>query len=169
MVADALAARAGAAFAATGADYALAAVALAGTPILLIKPNTYVNRSGVAARAVVAAHGLPPARLLVVADDVYLPFGRLRLRPAGSAGGHKGLLSIETVLGTREFPRLRIGVGEPGTGEDLADHVLAAFTAAEKRFLPDCIARAADAVMLVVELGVEAARPRVNATPPPQL
>jgi peptidyl-tRNA hydrolase, PTH1 family len=76
------------------------------------------------------------------------------------------LISIETELGTREFPRLRVGVGAPETGEDLADHVLATFTTDEKRSLPDCIQHAADAVEWVLEFGVEAARPRINAPRP---
>ena len=166
MVVDELAARTGASFRNEADHYELAATELAGTSVLLVKPNTYVNRSGSAARALLAAHRLLPPQLLVVVDDVYLPFGRLRLRPSGSAGGHNGLISIETELGTREFPRLRVGVGAPDAGEGLADHVLATFTADEKKRLPDCVARAADAVERVLELGVEAARPRINARGP---
>ena len=166
LVVDELAARAGAPFRNEADRYELAAADIAGAAVLLVKPNTYVNRSGIAARALLATHRLEPAQLLVVVDDVYLPFGRMRLRPSGSAGGHNGLLSIEAALGTREFPRLRIGVGAPEGGEDLADHVLATFTADEKRALPACIERAADAVEWVLELGVEAARPRINARGP---
>lgn len=166
LVVDELAARAGATFRNEADTYELAAADIAGVAVLLVKPNTYVNRSGTAARALLARHRLEPAQLLAVVDDVHLPFGRLRLRPSGSAGGHNGLLSIEAALGTREFPRLRIGVGAPEGGEDLADHVLASFTADEKRALPDCIERAADAVEWVLELGLEKARPRINARDP---
>jgi peptidyl-tRNA hydrolase, PTH1 family len=164
LVVDALATRCDAVFQ-RHEGYWSASATRAGAALVLVKPTTYVNRSGSAARAVLARHGLEPAQLLVVVDDVYLPFGRLRLRPGGSAGGHNGLASIETVLQTRDYPRLRIGVGAP-EGADLVDHVLGEWSAAEEEALPATIERAADAVEAVLELGVEAARPRVNATPP---
>lgn len=146
--------------------YWCAAIERAGEPVVLVKPSTYVNRSGSAARAVLARYGLTPAELLVVVDDVHLPFGRLRLRPGGSAGGHNGLLSIEAVLQTRTYPRLRVGVGAPAGETDLVDHVLGEWSAREREALPVSVEQAADAVEMVLALGVEAARPRVNAAPP---
>lgn len=165
LVVQALAERAGALFI-RQANYWAATIERAGMTVLLVKPTTYMNRSGGAARAVLARYGLAPAELLVVVDDVYLPLGRLRLRPRGSAGGHNGLLSIETVLQTRDYPRLRIGVGAPAGSVDLTDHVLGPWSDAEREVLAATVQRAADAVEMVLDLGVEAARPRVNAAPP---
>ena len=145
--------------------YWLAAVERSGASLLLVKPGTYVNRSGAAARAVLAAHGLAPENLLVVVDDVYLPFGKLRLRPGGSAGGHNGLLSIEAALQTQAYPRLRVGVGVPDAAGALVEHVLGDFHDDEREALPATIARAADAIEVVLEIGVERARPQVNASP----
>ena len=163
LVVELLAARAAALFQ-RHEGYWCATVARAGGPIFLVKPMTYVNRSGSAARAALARHGLEPGQLLVVVDDVSLPFGRLRLRPSGSAGGHNGLVSIEAALQTRDYPRLRVGVG--AAAGDLVDHVLGEWSAEEREALPAIVERAADAVEAVLDLGVDAARPRVNATPP---
>jgi PTH1 family peptidyl-tRNA hydrolase len=141
-------------------------VGVEGEEILLVKPLTYVNRSGVAVRALLQSQpGLDLAGLLVVVDDVALPFGRLRLRATGSDGGHNGLRSIEAALGSRDYARLRLGVGAQQPGEDLADHVLARFSGEEMSTLPDLLQRAADAVEEVVRLGVQASMPRVNGRP----
>lgn len=139
---------------------------LGGEPIVLVKPMTYVNRSGVAVRALLQEFtGLQLSELLVVVDDVALPFGRLRLRAAGSAGGHNGLRSIEEAVQSSAYPRLRLGVGAPQPGQDLADHVLGAFRPEEARDLPEFLERAAAAVEEVVRRGVQATIPRVNARP----
>jgi PTH1 family peptidyl-tRNA hydrolase len=166
MVVDAMVARAGGVFRRASGPYWEAEVPLAASSVLLAKPSTYMNRSGTAACALLAQRELEPQRLLVVVDDIYLPFGRLRLRPSGSAGGHNGLTSIETALQTRDFPRLRLGVGAPALAADLADHVLADFDASEREALPELLERSVAAVELVVSLGVEGARPQVNAPPP---
>lgn len=165
MVVDALAARAGVRFV-RHERYHSAAAACAGQPVLLAKPRTYVNRSGEAVRALLAQ--IEPAQgwLLVVADDIHLPFGRLRLRPSGSAGGHNGLRSIEAALGSSVYARLRVGVGAPQQAAHWADHVLGEFDAAERAALPDIVARAANAVEQIVSQGVERARPQINAPPP---
>lgn len=99
---------------------------------VLVKPLTFVNRSGESAAAVLREYGAGPAELLVVCDDVYLPSGRLRLRPSGGDGGHNGLRSLIEKLGTEEFARLRVGVGAPEGGTDLADHVLGPFRPEEE-------------------------------------
>ena len=167
LVVDELAARHGGEFRRREGTW-LAEVERAGAALLLVKPGTYVNRSGAAARAVLETYGLAPENFLVVVDDVYLPFGRLRLRPGGSAGGHNGLLSIEAALQTQAYPRLRVGVGAPDATGKLADHVLGEFEKEEREALPATVARAADAIEVVLDVGVERARPLVNAAPPPE-
>ncbi len=165
MVADALARRVGARFVPDErAECAL--TEFGDAPVVLVKPRTYVNRSGVAVADVLQRHQLTSAQLLVVVDDIHLPFGRLRLRPSGSAGGHNGLRSIEATLQTSDYARLRVGVGGPGQDEEWADHVLSAFDPAEQEALPEVVGRAADAVETIVAQGLEVARPLINARPP---
>jgi PTH1 family peptidyl-tRNA hydrolase len=114
-------------------------------PLLLAKPLTYMNRSGDAVAALARYYDIAPADLLIVIDEAALPFGKLRVRARGSAGGHNGLKSIVERLGTQEFPRLRLGVGRGDGRRDLADHVLATFEPEERTELESVIARAADA------------------------
>jgi len=104
-----------------------------------------MNLSGRAVLDLLQFYKIDPQDLLVVVDEVQLELGRLRARPSGSSGGHNGLKSIIGVLGTENFPRLRIGVGRGDMRRDLADHVLARFDAAERPIIDDAIARAADA------------------------
>ena len=112
--------------------------------LALVKPLTFMNESGLAVRKVLAREHAPLDELLVVCDDFALPFGRLRLRADGSAGGHNGLRSIIGELGSQAFARLRVGIGEPGAGA--IDHVLSRFDAVERAVLPEVIDAAADAV-----------------------
>jgi len=114
-------------------------------PLLLAKPLTFMNRSGDAVSALSRYFSIEPGDLLVVYDDVDLPFTKLRARARGSAGTHNGMRSIVERLGTTEFPRLRLGVGRGDRRRDLADHVLAKFEADEQSDLDGFIARAADA------------------------
>jgi peptidyl-tRNA hydrolase, PTH1 family len=114
-------------------------------PVLLAKPLTFMNRSGDAVAALARYYGVAAADLLVVLDDVDLPFGRLRVRERGSAGTHNGLRSVVARLGTTDFPRLRVGMGRGEARRDLADHVLSTFEPAERVELESFIARAADA------------------------
>jgi len=114
-------------------------------PLLLAKPLTYMNRSGDAVAALARYYDIASGDLLVVIDEAALPFGKLRARARGSAGGHNGLKSIVERLGTQEFPRLRLGVGRGDGRRDLADHVLATFEPKERTELESVIARAADA------------------------
>lgn len=134
--------------------------------VLLAQPQTYMNRSGYAVRCLVERHGFAPAELLVVFDDVHLPLGRLRLRRAGSPGGHRGMESILENLQTDEVPRLRLGVagegGEPEGGDELVDHVLAPFTPEERAAVDEIIARAADACEAWLAEGVDAAMNAFN-------
>jgi PTH1 family peptidyl-tRNA hydrolase len=124
-------------------------------PFLLAKPLTFMNRSGDAVAALAHYYDIVPADLLVVVDEVALPFGRLRARARGSAGGHNGLKSVIERLGTTEFPRLRLGVGRGDARRDLADHVLSTFEADEQSALGEFIARAADAAEMFAVDGIE--------------
>lgn len=162
MVVDELARRAGVRLRAGRGDFEAAEARLAGNKLWLMQPTTYVNRTGRAITQFRTAVVFDPEELLAVVDDVALPFGRLRLRASGSAGGHNGLRSILEALGTPAFPRLRAGVGAPAGEVDLADHVLGRFTRAEREALPDLVGRCADAVEAIVEIGVERASTRVN-------
>ena len=167
MVVDELLRRAGERAHRGPGDYDAARVLLAGSDVLLVKPRTYVNRTGRAVQQLVAEHAVEPPRILAIVDDVYLPFGRLRLRPSGGAGGHNGLQSVLEALGSENFPRLRLGIGAPDDPALLADWVLTPFAPEEQAAVPRLVGRAADAVASVAALGVEAAMPVVNAVPPP--
>ena len=124
-------------------------------PLLVAKPLTFMNRSGDAVAALSRYYDIAPADLLIVVDEVALPFGRLRARPRGSAGGHNGLKSVIDRLGTTEFSRLRLGVGRGDSRRDLADHVLSKFETDEEAVLEEFIARAADAAEMFAEEGIE--------------
>ncbi len=124
-------------------------------PLLLAKPLTFMNRSGEAVGALAHYYDIDSRDLLIVVDEAALPFGRLRARARGSAGGHNGLKSIVERLGTTEFPRLRLGVGRGDTRVDLGDHVLAKFEAGERADLESFIARAADAAEMFAAEGID--------------
>jgi peptidyl-tRNA hydrolase, PTH1 family len=123
-------------------------------PVLLAKPLTFMNRSGDAVAALSRYYDIAPADMLVVVDEVDLPFGRLRARVRGSGGTHNGLRSIVQRLGSPEFPRLRLGVGRGDARRDLADHVLSKFERDERDALEEFIARAADAAETFVVDGI---------------
>ena len=122
---------------------------------LVAKPLTYMNRSGDAVGELMRYYDVGPADLLVVVDEAALPFGRLRVRARGSAGGHNGLKSIIERLETTEFARLRLGVGRGDPRRELADHVLARFEPDERAELEAFIARAADAAEMFTVKGIE--------------
>ena len=124
-------------------------------PLLVAKPLTYMNRSGDAVAALARYYDVGAADLLVVVDEAALPFGRLRARARGSAGGHNGLASIIERLGTTEFARLRLGVGRGDPRRDLADYVLSTFEPGERAELEGFIARAADAAEMFAVEGIE--------------
>ena len=133
--------------------------------MLLAKPLTFMNLSGQAVQALAGFHKVDAADLLVVADDVNLPIGRLRARRGGSAGGHNGFKSVAEQLGTDQFPRLRVGVGGGEAGRDLSSHVLGRFGADERQQILDAVNRAADAVEVFAAEGIEAVMNRFNADP----
>ena len=122
---------------------------------LVAKPLTYMNRSGDVVGELMRYYGVGPEDLLVIVDEAALPFGRLRARARGSAGGHNGLKSIIERLETTEFARLRLGVGRGDPRRDLADHVLARFEPGERAELEAFIARAADAAEMFAVEGIE--------------
>ena len=122
--------------------------------VLLAKPQTFMNVSGEAVRALVEYYKIALPDLLVVCDDVNLPLGRLRARGRGSEGGHNGLRSVAEWLGTEEYARLRVGVGRGDGGRDLAGHVLAEFAPDEAPGVASAIARAADAVQVWTSSGL---------------
>ncbi|MGC8874832.1 MAG: aminoacyl-tRNA hydrolase, partial [Chloroflexia bacterium] len=120
---------------------------IAGRRVVLARPYTYMNRSGTAVADLLKWLQLPLERLLVIHDDLDLPLGTIRLRPRGSAGGHRGMRSIIEALGTESFPRLRVGIGRPANpAQDPIDYVLSPFTAEEEPVLAGVLERAADAV-----------------------
>lgn len=121
----------------------------------LVLPLTYMNRSGRAVVQVLDEMGASPSDMLVVCDDVNLPLGRLRLRRAGSDGGHNGLASIIASLGTDCFARLRLGVGMPPENRDMAEYVLDTFRDDERQTVSDMIERSVDAVRAVVRDGID--------------
>lgn len=133
----------------------------AGLDLVLAKPLTYMNDSGLAVRKLLARERAPLADLLVVADDFALPFGRLRFREGGGAGGHNGLRSIIEELGTEKFSRLRVGIGEPT--RDAVDHVLSRFGPEEKLRLDELLDASADAVEAWAREGTNKAANRFNA------
>jgi len=129
---------------------------------LVVKPLTMMNLSGEAVAGLAHFYKVDPSDIIVVADDVNLPLGRLRIRESGSAGGHNGFRSIISCLGSEAFPRLRVGVGRGDPRRDLADHVLARFDPDESVEVERAIARAADAVDLFLAEGIKAAMNRFN-------
>lgn len=140
-----------------------------GVPVVLIKPRTYVNKSGDAVAPALRKWKIPSGRLLVIYDELDLPAGRLRLRAGGGDGGYKGLKSIIGSVANRDFPRIRIGIGRPHIDgeptwepEHVGDYVLGDPPVEQAKTLQDAVARAAKAAELLVTEGVEAAMNRYN-------
>jgi PTH1 family peptidyl-tRNA hydrolase len=135
--------------------------------VLLALPQTYMNASGEAVRALCNKYSVDPSDLCVVVDDIDLDLGTLRLRARGTAGGQKGLRSVISHLGTTEFPRLRVGIrGERYSRErDLADYVLEPFAKAEREQFEDSVGRAVEALRLFLTQGIDAAMRRANVLP----
>ena len=128
-----------------------------------MKPVTYMNLSGEAVRPAADFYKIPPERILVVFDDTALPAGRLRIRKGGSAGGHNGLKSIIQHLGSDQFPRLRVGVGEkPHPDYDMADWVLGKFTGEDKKKMDQAVERAAEAIECILKDGLDRGMSRFN-------
>ena len=137
-----------------------------GEPILLLAPTTYMNRSGLSVAEAVGFYKIPLSDVLVVCDDLNLPFCRLRLRSDGSSGGQKGLADILRVLGTDKVPRLRIGIGSPPGQMDAADYVLMNFTEKERPDLEIVLKQAADVVACWMNKGIAEAMNQYNRPVP---
>ena len=136
---------------------------IGGRSVLLIKPTTYMNLSGEAVGQAARFYKIPPERVLVISDDVALPQGKLRVRRSGSAGGHNGLKNIIAHLGSDQFPRVKVGVGgKPHPDSDMADWVLSPFTGQDRKAMEEAISRAADAVTLLLDQGVDQAMAKFN-------
>ena len=135
---------------------------IAGTQVALAKPRTYVNNSGQAISYLLARYKASPADLLVVYDDMDLPTGEMRLRPRGSAGGHKGMKSIVQAIGTHEFARLRMGIGRPPAGEDDIGYVLGTMSPEEQEGVEEAVERATQAIICTLTEGITVAMNRFN-------
>lgn len=142
-------------------------VRIGDAPVLLAKPQTYMNLSGESVKGLLVKHAVPRERMVVVSDDVALPVGRLRIRPNGSSGGQKGLQNVIDCLGTDDFARLRIGIaGEHfRPGEDKADYVLERFSKAERTTLGPVVDTACEAIETFLLEGIDAAMNRFNRSP----
>jgi PTH1 family peptidyl-tRNA hydrolase len=129
---------------------------------LLCEPQTYMNSSGEAVAAVMNFYRVPLAQLLVVVDDADLPLGELRLRPGGSSGGHHGLESVEQHLGSREYARLRIGIGRENDAREIRDHVLGRFSSTEAALVDKVSEVAADQAEVWLQAGAQKAMNQFN-------
>ena len=134
-----------------------------GKKLLLLKPQTYMNLSGRSVLQLSAYFHIPPQRIIVLFDDISLPPGRLRVRADGSAGGHNGIKSIISELGSQDFPRVKIGVGaKPTPDYDLADWVLSSFSAQEEKALEPALENAAKAALSIIDRGIAETANRFN-------
>jgi PTH1 family peptidyl-tRNA hydrolase len=162
LVVDELAARAGAGKGREEWDAWVAEAALGGAEVLLAKPLTFMNRSGVAVERLAARLDLGPADLLVVLDDFALELGTLRIRERGSHGGHNGLRSLIEVLGSDDFPRVRVGIRKGELPDDMAGYVLSDFPREDVLVVQESVGRAAEAVECLIREGAPAAMNRYN-------
>lgn len=133
-----------------------------GLPVVLAKPQTYMNRSGLAVRPLLERMAVDLSRLLVIHDDLDLPFGTLRVKASGGHGGHNGLRSLLEVLASGDFPRLKLGIGRPTGNDDVVGHVLSPFGPDEAPLVVPLVVRAADAAEAVVQSGTPQAMNRFN-------
>jgi PTH1 family peptidyl-tRNA hydrolase len=135
---------------------------LAGRRVVLARPTAYMNECGGPVRGLLDYHRMTPAQLVVVHDELDIPFAAVRLKRGGGEGGHNGLRSISRATGTREYLRVRVGIGRPPGRQDPADFVLKDFSATERKELDLLVAEAADAAELLLTGGVEAAQNQVH-------
>jgi peptidyl-tRNA hydrolase, PTH1 family len=163
MCADELAAGIGSGFKRDRSRAMAACGQLAGVPVTVAKPVSFMNRSGGPVAALRAFYKIPPARILVLHDELDLPFGTIRLKLGGGDNGHNGLRSVTAALGTRDYHRLRIGIGRPPGRMDPADFVLRNFAAAERAELPEVLGRSADATQALLTSGLAAAQNQFHA------
>ncbi|MBY8855067.1 aminoacyl-tRNA hydrolase [Nocardia sp. CA2R105] len=163
MVADVLAGRVGGRFTVhkkSGAD--LLEARLDGRKVLVAKPRSFMNVSGRPVAALARFFSIPPTEVIVVHDELDLEFGTVRLKRGGGEGGHNGLRSVSNALTTKDYLRVRFGIGRPPGRQDPADYVLKPFSSVERKELPVIVEQAADAVELLLRVGLEAAQNQVH-------
>lgn len=165
-VVDLLASRSGATRGGEVAEAWLAPARVAGEDVMLVKPLTFMNRTGLAVASLLSQNGGTPADVVAIVDDVALDLGRIRVRGHGTHGGQNGLRSMIEVLGTEEFTRVRVGIRKGELPEDLADYVLEPFPREDAGTVADAVSRAADAVECILKDGTVAAMNRFNGPPP---
>ncbi len=164
MVADVLAARIGASFKVhkrSGAEVATGR--LGGRPVVLAKPRCYMNESGRQVGPLAKFYSIAPAEVVVIHDELDIDFGKIRLKLGGGEGGHNGLRSVANAFGTKDFQRVRIGIGRPPGRKDPAAFVLEPFTGTERTEVPTICELAADATELLIQAGLEPAQNQVHA------
>ncbi|MGL4305186.1 MAG: aminoacyl-tRNA hydrolase [Mycobacteriaceae bacterium] len=164
MVADVLATEAGSGFSAhkrSGAE--IVQIRISGKPTILAKPRSYMNLSGTQVAAAAKFFSIPAGNIVVIHDELDLDFGQLRLKRGGGEGGHNGLRSISTSLGTKDYLRVRVGIGRPPGRMDPASYVLKPFSTTESKELGVLCQEAAEATALLLELGLEAAQNTIHA------
>ncbi|MGO1770652.1 MAG: aminoacyl-tRNA hydrolase [Microbacterium sp.] len=137
-----------------------------GAKLVLAKPNSFMNVSGGPVSSLARFYSVPPERVVVIHDELDIPFDALKLKSGGGHGGHNGVRDVAKALGTADFVRVRVGVGRPPGRQDPADWVLSPFSSGERKALGTVLAEAADAVELVVEDGLTAAQQRAHAPRP---
>ncbi len=136
---------------------------IAGKKVILVKPQTYMNRSGLAVREAAMYYNIPSSHVIVIYDDIDIPIAAIRIRKAGGPGTHNGMKSVVEQLGTRDFPRVRIGVGADKKG-DLIDHVIGKVSKSEQELLDNAASEAAKAVIDILDIGIDTAMNRHNSS-----
>lgn len=136
---------------------------LEGQKVILAKPQTFMNLSGESVRSLVDFYKVSADEVIIIYDDISLEPGQLRIRAKGSAGGHNGIKNIIAHLGTQEFPRIKVGIGEKPKNMDLADYVLSRFSKGEQELMEDAFREAADAAAMMVSQGIDPAMNHFNA------
>ena len=163
LVIDELAARVGREVRIAECQALTARATIDGLGVLLVKPQTFMNLSGVAVAELKRKYEVADAaNVLIISDDFALPFGKIRIRPKGSAGSHNGLKSVIAKLGTQEFPRIRLGIGPEHPIENTMDFVLSEFPRKDRSALAEMVARAADAVEAILTTGIVEAMSKYN-------
>lgn len=135
---------------------------IAGEKVILLKPQTFMNLSGESVREAADFYKVDPEHIIVIYDDISLDVGQLRIRKKGSAGGHNGIKNIIAHLGTQEFPRIKVGVGDKPKGMDLADYVLGHFSKEDQAKMDEAFKDAADAAEMILDKGMDAAMNHYN-------
>jgi PTH1 family peptidyl-tRNA hydrolase len=162
LVVDLLARRVGGRFKAHKGRADVLETRIAGAPVVLVKPRSYMNESGGPVVSVARFFKVPVESIIVVHDELDLPYGALRLKRGGGDGGHNGLRSVSAALGSREYARVRLGIGRPPGRQDPADYVLREWSSTERKDLEFHVDRAADAVEKLLADGLEAAQNAFN-------